>query len=195
MSTLNFSDIKDVFERYRPDIVVNIPDTMTFNESLLKTDIKDQIIEETINYLSISYDLIKKRERYYKNNMISLRQWFTKIYELLDSMENIILLCEDISNIYKNQTTWARSLAIQYMVDIIENLKSEINIFRNNIKQVRSYNLLREKASRSIAIKISHFLEVLFTIIEIENGETSPDVIISAIGRDTSSIWELYAGA
>lgn len=184
---MTFSDIKNILDTYRLDVFVNIPAIIRIDEKQIEAALQKEFLDSVKRYLNALLDLIKQRHTCSKNDALSVRSWLSTIIEALEALEDMIRLCEDLSSIYADEKSWARALATQSMVDLLESLKEEMNILRNQTRHTRMYGRIREKAFIVFIRKFSHLLDILITIMSIEMNELPTTEIVTVIGKGVGS--------
>lgn len=187
MDTVELSYLKSILQNYPPDIFVRRSDILSIDQKRISMDLTSKLADSTRRYLSALSDLVLHKDQYNRNTYSSIMAWLSKIIETLDALEDVIRLCENLSNIFESETSWARALSIQSMIDIIDVAKHEINTLKDQARATRHYSRLRDSVIIIIFKRFTHVLEILFTMIAIEAGEINSNAITSVIGRSIAN--------
>jgi len=187
MSAPILTEVRKVLDKYPPSYIIKIPDTVSIRLEN-KVDIGDDKLEGAVHsYLDLAFELIKKREYYRNNNRTIVRAWLSKIYQLIDSLENIILLCNDSSDPLENEISWIKAQSIEAMVLILEKTKDEIGFLRGQIRSELP-EAIREKVAVILVNRFALLFEVLINIIAVENGELPATEIVLIIGKAMTEV-------
>jgi hypothetical protein len=179
--------LKNILQNYPPDLFVRPSDVISIDEKRIATDIANELTESAREYLGALSDLFLRKDKYSRNNFVSIRAWLSKIVEALTALENIIRLCENLSNVFKNEICWARALAIQSMIDIIAVAKREIGALKDQLSDMRHYSRIRDRVFIIITRRLAQVLDILYTMIAIESHDLPSTAITSIIGQSTAN--------
>jgi ABC-type branched-subunit amino acid transport system ATPase component len=180
---MQLTDFKLILEDYPLDVFVRTPKIVSIDQDQLLTDMEKEFVNSVKVYLSTLSDLITHKDVYARNDTVSVRNWLSKLIEAVNALRNIVQLCEDMSNIFSNEISWARALAVQSMIEILDSMIQELSVLRNQVKGIRFINRIRDKTYFVIWQKIPQIFNILSTMIAIEQGQSASSEIVSAIGK------------
>ena len=186
MSTSVLVEIKSFLDRY-PPYIVRVPETVSIDETMIDSELKADLHVSFRKYLTVLQDLIKRRDYYSHNNRTSLRDWLSKILDLLNAFQEMMVLCGEVSDPFISERNWARSLALKGMTNIIDNMKQKIQMLRGQI-EYRSELIARtrEKAFMVLASDFLGLLDILITLIAIESEVLSASEIVHVVGKGST---------
>lgn len=180
---MELADLKWVLQDYPLDVFVRTPNIISIKQVKLPENIEEEFKSSVEAYLKTLADLIANRVAYAKNEVLSVRNWLSKQIEAVNALTKIILLCENMTNIFGGKVNWARALAIRSMVEILNAMAQELSILKNQVKGARFISRIRDKTYFVISQKIPQIFNILATIIAIELGQVTCSEIVSAIGK------------
>lgn len=183
MRYMELADLKWVLQDYPLDVFVRTPNIISIKQIKLPENIEEDFKSSVETYLNTLADLIVNKAAYARNDVSSIRNWLSKQIEAVNALAKIIQLYENVANIFKGEVNWARALAINSMIEILNAMAQELSILKNQVRGARFVSRIRDKTYFVISQKIPQIFNILATMIAIELGQIACSEIVSAIGK------------
>jgi len=188
MTTEMLVKLSETLNKY-PPYMVKFQDTIIIDEKGMMNDINLLFDKELKEYLLNLYELVKNRDYYLKDNKKNIKDWLVKIYKLLDSLENILIRCEDMNSIFDSEKSWAYSLSIESMIELLETSKMEIQMIKGNVGDRKEfYKKVRVMTINILASRLSSLMMILETLLMVLNDLRPPSDVVGVIGKGLSEI-------
>lgn len=177
-----------ILEDYQPAYFIKPSRIFEFNQKKILSDIENEFAESIKQYLSALSDLDKNKISYSRNNTLSLITWLSKIIEAIGALRELVNSCEEMANVFTNETHWMETLSVEGIIEILDVTNQELNILRNQARSSRQYNRIRETAYFMVSQRFLHILRILSTALAVKKGVVPSSEMVSVIGRGLNNL-------